>query len=425
MSAVELGAPPKRGHVAFPQPEPGLTPQTVIARAAALRPLLREQQAENDERGFFSDELHQAFIEGGHYRILQPKLFGGYEFDYPTFIRVIHELAQGHPSTAWCYTLASSHVFLLSSHWPEEAQREIFEACGGDIRVCQRASPAGTIERVDGGYVVDGTFGYASGAPRATHFAGSTMFKEGEGPPKALTFIVPKAKYEVVPDWGGDANLAMQGSGSNSIRLDKVFLPEHHVVDVEMMMSSQGYNDGTPGTRLHGNPMYIGVAAGAFLTEFGAITAGTARAALEEYERLLDVTPIPRGGGTTRRQDPEAWRVMGRAMNMTDSAWAITLAAVNEYMEQVARWAEDRTPITMGDTLKLWGMSQEACKLACGAVDMLFETAGPRASLRGQRMQRYFRDIQAYRVHTTAQPSFATLRAQARLGVVPPGRPGA
>ncbi len=397
------------------QPEPGLAPETLIERARALKPLLLEQQAQSDERGYYSDEVHQAFLKGGLYRILQPKMFGGYEFDYPVFIKVIHELAQGHPATSWCYTLASSHVFLLSSHWPEQAQIEMFGA-EGDIRICQRASPAGTMVRADGGYVIDGVFSFASGAPVATHFIGSSVFKEGEGPPKMLSFVVPRKNFSVVPDWGGDASLGMQGSGSNSIRLEQVFLPEHHVVDVDFMMSSLAYNEGTPGTRLHGNPMYIGVAAGAFLTEFGAITAGIARAALEEYERLLDVTPIPRGN-QTRRHDPEAWRVMGRAMNMTDAAWAITLSAVEEFTRQVARWAADRTPIRMEDTLKLWGMSQEACKLACGAVDMLFETAGARAMLKGQRMQRYFRDIQAYRIHTTAQPPYATMRAQAKLGV--------
>ncbi len=401
----------------LPQPEPGLKPETVIARAAALKPLLREQQAENDARGYYSDQLHKAFGDAGLYRILQPRMFGGYEFDYPVFIKVILELACGHPSTAWCYTLASSHVFLLSSHWSEQAQAELFGK-DGDIRICQRASPAGTITRTDGGFIVDGLFGFASGAPVSTHFIGSTLLREGEGPPVVMSFVVPRAKYEVVPDWGGDASLGMQGSGSNSIRLQKVFVPEHHWVAGDLMMSMLG-RDGSPGVRLHGNPMYLGVAAGAFLTEFGAITTGVARAALEEYELLLDVTPIPRGAGLTRRADPEAWRVIGRAMNMTDAAWAVTLAAVNEYMEQCQRWARDGTPIRSADTLKLWGMSQEACKLACGAVDMLFETAGARASLGGQRMQRYFRDIQAYRVHTTAQPTFATLRAQAHLGMIP------
>ena len=35
----------------LPVPEPDLTPAELIARAAALKPLLRQQQAENDERG--------------------------------------------------------------------------------------------------------------------------------------------------------------------------------------------------------------------------------------------------------------------------------------------------------------------------------------------------------------------------------------
>lgn len=402
----------------IPQPEPGLTPETLIARAVALRPLLREQQAENDRRGYYSDEVHQAFLKGGFYRVLQPKRFGGYEFDYPTFIRMVTEIARGHPSTAWCYTLATAHVFLFASHWPEAAQEEIFGA-EGDIRICQRATPAGTIAPVDGGYIVDGTFGFCSGAPLATHMIGSSMLQDGEGPPRAVNFIAPRAKYEVLPDWGGDIGLGMQGSGSNSVRLSQVFVPPHHVTSADVMMSSLPFNDGTPGTELHGNPMYLGVAGGAFLTEFGAITTGAARAAIEEYELLIRQTPIPRVPGSTRVDDPEAQRALGKAMNLTDAAEAVTMAAVNFYMDQCARWARDGTPIRPGDTLKLWGMSQEASQLACRAVDLLFETAGPRAALGGQRMQRYFRDIQMYRVHTTAQPPFATMRARAHLGIVP------
>ena len=403
-------------------PEPDLTPARLIERAKALLPMLREDQDESDRRGVYTDRIHAALKDGGFYRVVQPRRFGGYEFDYPSFIRVIMELATGHPASGWCYTLSCSHNYLIASHWPEQAQIDVFAPTDGDVRVCQRATPAGTITPVDGGYEVTGTFGFASGAPVATHFVGSSVLQDGEGPPRTVSFVVARANFEMLPDWGGDYSLGMQGSGSNSIRLDRVFVPAHHIATADVMMSSAGFNDGTPGTRLHGNPMYIGVAGGAFLTEFGAITTGAARAALEEYERLLDLTPIPRGGGRTRRSDPEAWRVLGKAMNLTDAAWAVTLGAVNEYMEQCDRWARTGQPILMADTLKLWGMSQEASQLACRAVDMLFETAGPRASLGGQRLQRYFRDIQMYRVHTTAQPPFATLRAQAHLGLVPEQR---
>ena len=71
----------------MPVPEPDLTPQELIARAAALKPLLRQQQAENDERGCYSPELHQAFLDAGLYRTVQPRMFGGYEFDIVTFYR--------------------------------------------------------------------------------------------------------------------------------------------------------------------------------------------------------------------------------------------------------------------------------------------------------------------------------------------------
>ena len=403
----------------MPQPEPGLTPEQMVARARAMRQMLRDNQDAADRQGWYGPQVHEAFRDAGFYRILQPKTFGGYEFDYPTFIRVIYELSIGHPSTGWCYTLGTSHGFLIASHWPEETQWEIFGGSGGEVRVCQRATPAGVLTPVSGGYTISGDFGFASGAPISTHFVGSTMLENGEGPPRTLHFVAPREKYEILPDWGGDHSLGMQGSGSNTVRLDQVFLPEHHVIEADFMMSSRGYNEGTPGTRLHGNPMYIGVAAGAFLTEFGAITTGAARAAIDEYERLLDLTPIPRAGGKKQRHNPEAWRAIGKALNLADAAEAVTMVAVEGYMEQCRRWARDGAPILPADTLKLWGMAQEASQLACRAVDLLFETAGPRASLGGQRLQRYFRDIQMYRVHTTAQPSFVSLRAQAHLGLLP------
>jgi 3-hydroxy-9,10-secoandrosta-1,3,5(10)-triene-9,17-dione monooxygenase len=403
------------------QPEPGLTPQMLIERARALRPLLREQQDEADLRGVYTDDVHDALLEGGFYRILVPRLFGGYEFAFPDFIRVIMELAQGHPATGWCYTLATSHAYLIASHWSPEAQEDVFVPTGGDVRICQRASPAGAIERVDDGYVVDGVFGFASGAPVATHFLGSSLLADDGGPPRPLNFVVPRANFEVVPDWGGERSLGMRGSGSNSIKLDRVFVPSHHVVDAEIMMPTQS-NDGTFGTRLHGNPMYLGVAGGVFITEFGAIFTGTARAALEEYELLLPTTAIPRRPGMTRLDDPEAWRALGKAMNLTDAAEAVTLAAVNHYMELCDRWATTGAPILPEENLKIWGMAQEASQLACRAVDLLFETAGARGTLGNSRLQRYFRDIQMYRVHTTAQPPFATMRAQFHLGAPIPGR---
>ena len=44
--------------------------------------------------------MDQEFRKAGFYRILQPKLFGGYEFDYVTFYRTMLEIARGNPGVA-------------------------------------------------------------------------------------------------------------------------------------------------------------------------------------------------------------------------------------------------------------------------------------------------------------------------------------
>jgi 3-hydroxy-9,10-secoandrosta-1,3,5(10)-triene-9,17-dione monooxygenase len=401
---------------AVPQPEPGLTPQMLIARATELVPLLREQQEASDQRGYYSDEVHQAFLKGGLYRILQPRLFGGYEMDFVTFIKVIMEISRGHPSTGWCYTLASSHALLVGSHWSEEAQRELFGPAG-DFRAPHRAAPAGTFTRVDGGYMVSGVWSYSSGVPVSTHFIGGSLIAGSDGKPRMVNFIVPRDKVTILQDWGGGAALGMEGSGSHSVKIHEVFVPDRHVTSWNVILTLDDWSNGTPGTRLHGNPMYLGVVGGAYHTTFGAMLTGTARAALEEYEQIIRTKKVLANPNLLRMNDPESQRAFGKAMALADMAEAATLAAAQMYLEQCNRWAQHGTPITPADTLRMWTLAQEACLTACNAVELLFQTGGATAANRGQRLQRYFRDVQMYRVHPSSQPIISTLRGQAYLGL--------
>ncbi len=402
------------------QPEPGLTPETLIERARALQPQLRDDQDATDERGHYSEEIHRKLLDGGFYRVVQPRLFGGYEFDYPSFIKVIQEIARGNPSAGWGYTLATSHAFLVASHWSEEAQAELFGPTG-DFRAAQKAAPTANakFERVEGGYRATGVWSFASGLPYSTHFVGAVVLPDENGQPAGYNFIVPRAAYTVLDDWGGDRSLGMRGSGSNSAKLENVFIPDHHITSSNILLSSEHMPDGTPGTRLHGNPMYLGIIGGSYHCEFGAITSGAAWAAIEEYEALMRSLGIMGAPGLKRLEDPESQRFLGKALMLTESAEALNLAATELYMEQCRRWARDGTPITASDTMRVWGMCREACLMACEAVELLFQTAGAFVTRRNNRLQRYFRDVQMYRIHVTTQPRVTALRAQAHLGLDP------
>jgi 3-hydroxy-9,10-secoandrosta-1,3,5(10)-triene-9,17-dione monooxygenase len=331
------------------QVDAGIAPAMLVERARAMRPRLREQQEANDQRGYYSDEIHQAFLRNGFYRILQPKRFGGYEMDFVTFAKVIMEISQGHPASGWCYTLAASHALLVASHWSEEAQAELFGAAG-DFRSPHRAAPAGTFERTEGGYIVNGVWSYSSGAPVCTHFIGAGVIPVPNDKPRMINFIVPREKIEILQDWGGGASLGMEGSGSHSVKITDVFVPDRHVTDWNVVLTLADFSKGTPGTRLHGNPMYLGVMGGAYHTTFGAMLTGTARAALEEYEEVIRTRKVLGNPDMFRMNDPEHQRAFGTAMGLADTAEAATLAAAQMYMDQCDRWATDGTPITPADT---------------------------------------------------------------------------
>lgn len=199
-------------------PEPGVTGLELIRRAAAFRDQLRGEQDASEARGYHSAALQAQFVAAGFYRALQPRRFGGYELDYPAFYRAMLEIARGDPAVGWCLTLGATHGALVAAHWPEAAQVDFFGADGHFIAPHRAQGPAGTCRPVVGGYIVDGTWNYASGIPYATHFIGNVLCARKDGAPEPVVFVVPRAAFSVLDDWGGDATLGMRASGSNSVR---------------------------------------------------------------------------------------------------------------------------------------------------------------------------------------------------------------
>ncbi|CAM3875274.1 hypothetical protein [Xenorhabdus thuongxuanensis] len=94
--------------------------------ALNIRDLLREKQDEHNKLGTYSQELHELFLKQRFYRLLQPKRYGGFEFSFSEYYRIMLAISEGHPSLGWNLTLAASHVFLIASHYPEFVQDELF-----------------------------------------------------------------------------------------------------------------------------------------------------------------------------------------------------------------------------------------------------------------------------------------------------------
>jgi 3-hydroxy-9,10-secoandrosta-1,3,5(10)-triene-9,17-dione monooxygenase len=383
-----------------PAPEPGLRREEMVARAVTLRAALVADQGPTEERTFYSPEMHEAFLKAGFYHLYVPRRYGGYEFDVPTYARVITEIARGCVSTGWCLGLAMNHALQVASWWPAEAQDAIF--AGGDFRSGSVASPVGTITRTGDGWQIDGQVAFASGTPYATYYMGQAILSgtEGEDQPTMMLFVAPRSEWEMLDDWGD--MLGLKGSGSHSIRFDKTRIPAEWAL--EGNMGDVDVARGTHGSRLHANPMYSGRGMTIFTLSLVAVTVGAAYNALDEYERLMRSKTIARPPFTPRIKDLDYHRWYGRAVTRIGLAEAALHDCAEQHMELCRRNVEDGVPFGYGEDMALAGILREVMVLCWEVIDDdLWQTVGASVARDGQRMARIFRDMAVAVAHRNPQ----------------------
>jgi 3-hydroxy-9,10-secoandrosta-1,3,5(10)-triene-9,17-dione monooxygenase len=144
----------------------------------------------------------------------------------------------------------------------------------------------------------------------------------------------------------------------------------------DLFTRPEDMRDGTPGTRLHGNPMYLGRVAGPYHMSLITPVIGAAKAALDEYQDIIRTKNTNFPPITPRAEHEDFQRAFGQATILTDTAENLMIRGGEVYMEMCQRWASDGTLITVEQNLRLWAMLQHAGRIACDAVELLFKNAG-------------------------------------------------
>jgi 3-hydroxy-9,10-secoandrosta-1,3,5(10)-triene-9,17-dione monooxygenase len=370
----------------------------LIARAIALRPRLVEQQAEVEERTYYSREMHEEFQRAGFYRMFVPRRYGGLEVSVPTFMRVIVEVARGCPSTAWCLALTSNHALMVGSWFPEEAQDEAF--ADGRFTCASVAAPVSEPARkVDGGWELRGKVSYCSGIPYSTWFMGQALTPGDESgtPGPMLLFVAPKGTWRMLDDWGDI--LGFKGSGSQSILFEGGRIPDRYVLE-ETSMINVDVGRGTPGVALHGNPMYGGRALSIFTMCLAAVMVGAAYNALDEYEAQMEARRTTMPPIVPRKLDPDFQRYFGAGWAKTATAEAALRDCAEQHMELCRRQAEEGTPYTYEDDMLLGCIGREVMVQTWETVQSdLVRTIGASLMKEGERIERIYRDLSIGNAH--------------------------
>ncbi len=372
------------------------TEQELIDRAIALRPKLVEQQAEVEERTYYSPEMHEEFREAGFYRMFVPRRYGGFEASVPTFMRVIVEIARGCPSTAWCLALASNHALMVGSWFPQEAQDEVFGA-GRFVCASVAAPISEPARRVEGGWELNGKVSFCSGIPYSTYYMGQALTPGENGMPgPMILFVAPRGTWEMLDDWG--EIIGFKGSGSQSIVFDHGVIPDHYVLENVTMIDVDPAT--TPGVGLHGNPMYGGRALGVFTMCLAAVMVGAAYNALDEYEAQMEARTTPIPPFVPRKLDPDFQRYFGAGWAKTATAEAALHDCAEQHMELCRRQAGDGVPYAYEDDMRLGCIAREILVQTWETVQAdLVRTIGASLLKRGERIERIFRDMAVGNAH--------------------------
>jgi 3-hydroxy-9,10-secoandrosta-1,3,5(10)-triene-9,17-dione monooxygenase len=372
-------------------PETDLTPEAMIRRAISMRQTLRSRQQETEAAGRILTVTNDEFVKAGFYRVVQPRRFGGYEFDLLTYVRVMSEVSRGCPSSGWVLSLTAGHPIILADH-PERAQIEAYGA-DGEYRCPSLGSPV-PIQPAPGGYKVSGQWDYASGCDIATHIMVSGLIPAvGANPPAPVLMLVDRKDYSIIDNWNV---IGMQGTGSRRVAVQDLFIPEYRVAPLAMWL-------GNSGGRVHPNPMYNGRKAGFFMIEGGAVAMGTARGMQDVYDELLRTKPMRFGPRVKLMESQEFQHYFGKTQALLDNADAGLLRAAQDYMDACHRQSREGIEFSEEEDRRIFLMVQQATRLATEAVDLMFATAGTQSGQANSMIGRYFRDLAMQRTHFTQQ----------------------
>lgn len=385
MTTAEVIAPP-RGEV--------VSSDELVARAEEIARTLVSEQAATEQRHYYSQETHEAFARAGLYRLLTPRRYGGHEVDLETYFKVCMAIARGCPSTGWCFMLGTSHALTAASYLSEKAQDEVF--ADTDFISPLTANPLGTARRDGEGWRINATHPFASGAPYASYYLGHAII-EGEeaegGGPALLAFIAPRSAWTMLDDWG--ALLGQKGSGSHSVRFENAWIPDHYALPHTNLLFIDP-TAGTPGLRLHGNPLYAGSSLSFLILEMAGLAIGIAQGALDEYGEHMRTkkTTFPPIQRRSESVDYQRW--YGTASNKIATARAAFLNVLGQWGALAASGGFNQ----LGDD-RIVGVGKEIVELCWQAVaDNIVRSAGSGALMDGQRMQRVFRDMSILHSHT-------------------------
>lgn len=391
-------------HVLSPPPP---SREELVARARAMIPALKARAAQAEKARRIPDETVAEMQAAGFFRILQPKRWGGFEMDPQAFFDVQMALAEGCMSTGWMYGVVGGHPYELAL-FHDQAQREVW---GEDTSILASSSyqPVGQVERVEGGFILSGRWGFSTGCDHCRWvLLGALIPPANQGePPEMRTFLVPRRDYSIEDAWHV---FGLKATGSEDILVNRAFVPDyrtHKAVD--------GFLCQNPGQVENDAPLFSLPWAQVFVRLVSTAAIGGARGAVQAAVDIAK-SRISTNTGKASKSDPILLNAIARAYSELDEM-TVVLERNFADMMQSARAGE---PLKMEKRTLYRYQSATVVRRCAALVDSLMPLLGGRAIYTSSPIVRFWLDLNAARAHVANDPgNFAPDLVNGLMGEAP------
>lgn len=369
------------------------THESWIEKARALGPTFAARAAAYDSSGQFVAENYADLKAGGFFAAGVPKELGGGGASHQEVGELLRELA--HHCGATALALSMHQHLVAAAMWrhlhgqPAEAMLRAV-ASKNLVLVSTGAGDwlqsNGQVERVEGGYRVSARKAFCSGSPQGDLLISSAAWNDPQQGEVVLHFALPFASegVRVSQDWD---TLGMRGTGSQTVVLENVFVPDERV---SLKRPREGWH-----------PVWsvvLTVAVPLFMSPYLGIAEAAAKVALTHVRgRALQAhTAITIGE-------------MENALFTARLAWQEALRNANGYdfkpqIESANTALQCKTAIAQNTML---------------AVNKAMELAGGAGFFRSLGLERLFRDVQGAPHHPLPEKQQQQFTAKVLLGLDP------
>jgi alkylation response protein AidB-like acyl-CoA dehydrogenase len=188
-----------------------------------LAEIARGTAAESERNRRVSPEVLDCLRSEGLGGAAVPAAVGGRDIDPSVLLGLIETVACGEGSAGWVTMIYATTS--VAGHYLDPLGLDEVFAQGPASLTGGVLAPRGTAKRVDGGYIVNGTWPFASGSIDASWITVGAMIDDSA----RLSFFLPRNEVEILDTWDV---MGLRATASHDVTVDNRFVPDSRVFDL-------------------------------------------------------------------------------------------------------------------------------------------------------------------------------------------------